>query len=660
MTYAVNRTDGTVLTRINDGAINTTTTDLALFGKNFAGYGEFLNENFVKMLENFASTRQPAKPLSGQLWFDKGSNTLKVYSGTSFKPLTNITVSATQPSDLAQGDQWFDSANNQLYVYSGTTFRLIGPALSSGTALSGFQVVTIKDNVGFDRTIVKMNVDGALVAIISNTAFTPDLVIAGFPQIYKGYTLNSLLADVQFRGQASSAAALYDVDAGVNIDSTDLMRTDKDTSTSGNIAVNGNVTIGAAKLRLVVDSNDAIISNTETNKDILMRINYGGVSTNAVTIKGASKYVGIWNSSPAYALDVTGDSQVDGSLTVTGNVSVSTSPLYTDNSTKVATTAFVKNVLANSPALAGSPTATTASVGDSSTRIATTAFVTTAVNNVIDGAPGLLNTLNELAAAIDDDPAYFTTIDTRLTTVETDKADLLSPAFTGSPTTPTPPTATDNTTVANTEWVYNVLDLYVPRAGGTAVTMTGQFSASNGTVSLPGIIFGSNTATGLYAPSTNQLAFSTNAVEAGRFDTSQYLLLGYTTSQGSYKLQVNGQIYATNGTIATSDQRLKDRIGSLDGALDLVDNLTARTFNFKQGTGLELPENRQIGFIAQEVEQALQGNDWADCVVHRNIDADQTMAISEVKLVPLLVKAVQELRQEVKTLRKEISSLKGN
>ena len=85
MSYRINRTDGELLIDLTDGIIDTTTTDLTLIGKHYKGCGEPFNENFVKLLENFASTSQPANPMVGQIWFDKQDTRLKVYDGVTFR-----------------------------------------------------------------------------------------------------------------------------------------------------------------------------------------------------------------------------------------------------------------------------------------------------------------------------------------------------------------------------------------------------------------------------------------------------------------------------------------------------------------------------------------------------------------------------------------------
>jgi hypothetical protein len=95
MSYTITLTDGTVFATIADGTINTTSS-MTLVGKNYAGYGQFLDTNFIHLLENGSNTTAPAAPLTGQLWWDKGTGLLKVYTGTTFK--ISLTASAAPSS----------------------------------------------------------------------------------------------------------------------------------------------------------------------------------------------------------------------------------------------------------------------------------------------------------------------------------------------------------------------------------------------------------------------------------------------------------------------------------------------------------------------------------------------------------------------------------
>jgi len=83
MAYTINKTDGTILAVIQDGQLDTTSS-VSLPGKLFQNYGEIINENLVKLLENSASGTAPTAPLTGELWYDKTNAKLKLYSGTEF------------------------------------------------------------------------------------------------------------------------------------------------------------------------------------------------------------------------------------------------------------------------------------------------------------------------------------------------------------------------------------------------------------------------------------------------------------------------------------------------------------------------------------------------------------------------------------------------
>ncbi|EKP7358114.1 tail fiber protein [Escherichia coli] len=146
----------------------------------------------------------------------------------------------------------------------------------------------------------------------------------------------------------------------------------------------------------------------------------------------------------------------DASTTQKGLVQLS-SATNSDSETMAATPKAVKSVkdLADtkapieSPSLTGTPTAPTAAQGSNSTQIANTAFVKAAITALINGAPGTLDTLKEIAAAINNDPNFSTTINNALAL----KAPLASPALTGIPTAPTAAQGTNNTQIATTAYV---------------------------------------------------------------------------------------------------------------------------------------------------------------------------------------------------------------
>ena len=112
MAYKINNTFGTQIVSLADGTLDTTTTDLTLFGKGYAGFGEKLNENLVKLLENFNNTSAPSNKITGQLWYDQTNKQINVYTGAKWKPVGSTTNSTTSPINAVQGDLWFDRGDN--------------------------------------------------------------------------------------------------------------------------------------------------------------------------------------------------------------------------------------------------------------------------------------------------------------------------------------------------------------------------------------------------------------------------------------------------------------------------------------------------------------------------------------------------------------------
>lgn len=309
MAYTINKTNGAVLTTIPDGTIDNT-SDLTLIGKNYSGYGEILNENFVKLMENFASSSQPASPMAGQLWWDLANNSLKVYTGSGFKIISGSTASATQPASATLGDLWFDTVNGQLRVYNGSSWTLIGPSFTAGTGVSGAVITTVLDNTGSSHVVVQFYVNESIVAVISkDSTFTPQTAIPGFPTISPGVQVSNAVVGAGFTGTATNAALLD------NLDSAQFMRSDANTATTGVLRVQNDsgLTVGVDNdFNVTVTGSDVNVFNSQSNGDMIFRVNKGvGGPTTALTIDGATGFV--------YA----------------------TTPTPGDNSTRVATTAYV-------------------------------------------------------------------------------------------------------------------------------------------------------------------------------------------------------------------------------------------------------------------------------------------------------------------------------
>jgi hypothetical protein len=209
MAYIINRFDGTQLTIIDDGILDTS-TPVGLIGRNYTGYGEVQNENFIWILENFANTSPPTRALSGQAWYDKGAKTLKVFNGTNWLSIGNSTVSEAEP-DHSNGGLWLRSTTNQLYVSDGTTWRLVGPEGAEGFAVTKMTSLVVKDNTGISRPIIISQINGETTSIYANDEFTlgGDNLIGGFSTLKKGLNIKESHSFVgPLTGNADTATAL--------------------------------------------------------------------------------------------------------------------------------------------------------------------------------------------------------------------------------------------------------------------------------------------------------------------------------------------------------------------------------------------------------------------------------------------------------------------
>jgi hypothetical protein len=288
MAYTINLTDGTIFATVADGTINTASS-MTLVGKNYAGYGEFLDENFIHLLENGSNTTAPGAPLTGQLWWDKSTNTMKVYNGTQFKVISASTASASAPTSNVAGDLWFDTTNQQLKVYNGSAFILVGPASTSGQGTSGAIVTTVQDTSLVDHVIVQLYVNNTIVAIVSKDAtFTPGgSGITGFATVGPGIQLSSTVSGAVFGGTASDADALD------GLASTQFLRSDANDTTSGTLGIlnDTGLTVGAdqdAKISVTTANSAVTIANQTSNANLIFQVNVAGTPTTAMTIFGAN------------------------------------------------------------------------------------------------------------------------------------------------------------------------------------------------------------------------------------------------------------------------------------------------------------------------------------------------------------------------------------
>jgi hypothetical protein len=311
MSYTITLTDGTVFATVADGTVNTSSS-MVLVGKNYAGYGQFLDENFIHLLENSSNTTAPTAPLTGQLWWDKGNGLLKVYNGTVFKTISAATASATAPTGSVVGDLWWDTVNLQLKAWTGSNWLVIGPGYTSSQGLSGAITETINDNGGNPKTVVSLYVSNQRVGMVyDGTSFIPQAsLLSTFPTVYPGITLSTANTAI-FAGTANNSTYLN------SLTSTQFMRSDTNTSTTGVLRVLNNTGLFAGAgnaFSASQSSNDAVVASTISGQNLIIRANVGGTLTTIATAQGSNGAFVV-----ASALSVNGTASVSGTVTA-GNV----------------------------------------------------------------------------------------------------------------------------------------------------------------------------------------------------------------------------------------------------------------------------------------------------------------------------------------------------
>lgn len=326
MAYTINKTDGGTVVTITDGTVDNTTS-LQLFGKSYSGFGEGLNENLVKLLENSAGTGAPSAPLRGELWFDTNTNQIKVYDGTSFKPTGGSKTGNTAPTSPSVGDLWTNTDDDQIFVYTGdarshqanSKWELVGPVFTAGQTLSGWKIETIA-SAGGNKVVSSMYVGNTRVAILSKEDFTPSASQTGFAAIKSGFTLNSTLGAV-FEGTNTQASNI-DVAGTTNPSGTviaggNFLRADVSDTTTGGLTIDSDsgLTLGDdQEMTVTVTSNNITVAQTSQDKDLKFTVNDGGVTKTPLQLTGADGGV-----------DISGD------VTITGNLNVSGAYNYTSS-----------------------------------------------------------------------------------------------------------------------------------------------------------------------------------------------------------------------------------------------------------------------------------------------------------------------------------------
>lgn len=185
--YTITKTDGSTLVTVPDTERNDD-YGVTLIGRNYSGYGVFLNDNFVALMENFSNDTAPGTPLDGQLWWKNDENTLRVWQGSTWKTLGFSAVTSTPPASTGRnvGDFWYDTGNLQLNVWNNTTSSNVVSALTTtGTEVS----LASSDSIRIGDLLTTSNVASIDNVRVTQILSTSNVRISSAAAIYNSETV---------------------------------------------------------------------------------------------------------------------------------------------------------------------------------------------------------------------------------------------------------------------------------------------------------------------------------------------------------------------------------------------------------------------------------------------------------------------------------------
>jgi hypothetical protein len=663
MAYTINLTNGTEIVAggLSDGSVDTSATSLTLIGKNYAGYGEILNENLVHLLENFASpnsgaTSGPPNPLAGQLWWDTTNNILRVYSGTSWKISTGATSApfSAPPGDLSAlgGDLWFDSTNQQLKIYSGSSWVTVGPAATPVTGDTGAFPSVMTDTLGGSHIVTQVRIAGVPYVIISKDTFPSAL--AGFSTVKAGINFSTI---------ASPTMQISTQD--INATASTLVQRDSSAGITG-AGITGTILTGTNYI-----TSPTIFATTSFNGNIAGNVTADLVEATTIRAAGISASGGFTGLLlTASQPNVTGLGTLT-ALNVNGNVAI-TAASATLNGSPIARIGDPANFssINNTPignavpstgaftTLTASALTTTAALTSNGTIIASTVQAGTIGNS---GAV-LFGTLNSSSASQPNLTTASALVSVGNITTGTWSATTVQPQYGGtgvnngtrtitlggSLTTTAAWTLNQNVEINSSPTLRGANFNSIPNGAltnnsivinGTSVALGGTYSSS-----IVGSVTGTaNQITTSAASGNITLSAPQNLHTGSNFQVNS---LGVGTGASG----TAGEIRATNNVVAYySDDRLKTRLGRIENALDKICSLEGFYYEANQtAQDLGYAVQREMGISAQSTQLVAP-----EIVKPAPID-DQYLTVQYERFAPLIIEAIKELRVEIDALKAKI------
>lgn len=316
MAYEVSYTDsvnkGVIV--VEDSTLNTETS-LSLPGRSSTAYGQAIAENFLHLLENFANTTPPLRPVEGQLWYDNtdGVDQLKIYDGTTWSASGGLKKSTTQPAvaNSLAGDLWVNTDAQQLYLFTGSQWVLVGPDFSDGL-LTGARAEVIVGTDDLAYNVLTIKIEDKTAAIVSSRAFTPKSTITGFRSgVQAGFNIASTpivgSETLKYYGIAEKAENLYV--NGDSVPASNFLRGDAASTTNYQLKVKSNdgIQVGSGgQLNIKISGEAGVIQHNTSGANIDFVLREGNNNNTVLRIDSTQK-VGVNNTAPEADLDVVGD-----------------------------------------------------------------------------------------------------------------------------------------------------------------------------------------------------------------------------------------------------------------------------------------------------------------------------------------------------------------
>jgi len=327
MSYTIKFTNGRTLAVIADQNYDQISTSLTLVGKNLNNYGQYINENFVGLLENFAYPIEPRSPVTGQLWYDTGDSRIKVYASGRFKPVGAPTVSSTTPVNAVVGDLWVDTSAGILKWFDGGLFIPAGKDYSNTSGKEGWFAESIPNEFNEDIPVSIFYSNNTPWAVMSTSTFNtnPFVNYFGTSTIRPGLILDPSVG-AKFYGTATSAETV------AGFDPSNIWTLNTYTETTGEMWIRNDdgLIIGeTAPFRFYVDNTTSPDTSVIASADAILNpleIRYNSASTGtqgvAFHINPVSERIGLFTRTPMADVDINGDVIIRGNVTVQGTSTI--------------------------------------------------------------------------------------------------------------------------------------------------------------------------------------------------------------------------------------------------------------------------------------------------------------------------------------------------